>query len=100
MKILIFGITIRNAINKLEEILSDMRYGDVFNVRRTSNDMSVELFNGDIYKTVTASQYARGYKCHKAYIQNGIDKEIHDCVILPTLCRSDLPKEEQVVYFD
>ncbi len=81
--ILVYGSTKERANYKLEELLNNMKYGDVLNVMKSYNQFVVTMKNGDIYKSVTASDNARGHRWHYAYIDSSINSELIDCVILP-----------------
>ena len=83
MKILVYGSTREIAFYKLQNLLDNMRYGDVSKVRKSSFDFVVELKNGDIFQAVIASDNVKGRKWDYAYIDMNIDSEIIQQIILP-----------------
>lgn len=82
--IVVYGATKERAINKLQQILDDMRVGDIDNVRKSRCDLVFSLKNGDVYKAVGANDTARGHKWQYAYIDAAIDSDMIDRVILPS----------------
>lgn len=82
-----------------EKIIGTIGNNDIVKIRKSSNETFVELKDGTIYQTVSATQSARGHKCNKAYIDSDVDKEIVYCVIKPMLVVSNLPENEQIEYF-
>lgn len=98
-KIFIFGKTRESAIAFFEDLIGEIKDEDIHRVVKSVNETFVELKDGTIYKVVSASQSSRGYKCDKAYIEYGIDREIIDCVIEPMLIVSSLPEDGQIEYF-
>ena len=83
-RIIIYGKTKDRANLKLQNILDNMLYSDVLQVKKSLNDFAVTTKNGDIYKTVTASDSSRGIKWHRAYIDKDIDEYILNNIILPS----------------
>lgn len=43
------------------------------------------LKNGDVIRTVRANENSKGLRNTKVFIEHGIDKEIVDCVIRPSI---------------
>lgn len=82
--IIVYGATKERAINKLHQLLDDMRVGDIDNVRKSRYDLVFSLKNGDVYKAVGANDTARGHKWQYAYIDAAIDRRLVDIVILPS----------------
>ena len=83
MQVVIFGSTKERAFNKWQDILNNMRFGDVDKVMY---DWGVfVLTNGDVYKAVTGNDGARGYRCDYAYIDRFISVDIMNKVIIPCL---------------
>lgn len=79
--IIVYGKTIDRAINQLERILHEPKHGEVHKVKKGRNSRIVELKNGDVYRAVLASEGARGYRWHYAYIDSLIDSDIVNQVI-------------------
>ena len=46
--IIVYGATKERAINKLQQLLDDMRVGDIDNVRKGRCDLVFSLKNGDV----------------------------------------------------
>ena len=84
MKILVYGSTKERAFYKLQNLLDNMRYGDVSKVRKSSFDLAVELKNGDTFQAVTVSDNVRGRKWDYAYIDVLIDVSLINNVIFPS----------------
>lgn len=99
MNIIVFGNTIGRARNKLDEILGELKYKEVKQVKKSKSGYTIELNDGTFYRTVSASNNARGYKCEKAFIDYNIDIEIIQNVIEPCLSISKLPIEERIKYY-
>lgn len=89
-RILVYGSTKEIANYKLEELLSNMKYGDVLNIMKSCNQFVVTLKNGDVYKSVAANDTARGHKWQYAYIDGNISAEALDCVVLPSFVASNI----------
>lgn len=100
MKYLVFAVTRKKGINFLENLIGEMKYKEIKSIRKSNLDMIVELYDGTLYQVVSASDNSRGHKCNKAYVDTFINSEIMDCVIKPCLLWSDLPEEEQIIYFN
>ena len=81
--IIVYGTTIKRAFAKMEEILDGLKYSEIQQVRRSSNEFSIYLYNGDRYLARGGYESARGYKWNYAYIDIDISGEIIDNVILP-----------------
>jgi len=73
---------------------------DIVYFKKGAYDYSIQLKNGDYYLVVPASNNARGHKCHKAYVQHGVDIDCIRNIIMPMLVISKLPEEEQIEYFN
>jgi hypothetical protein len=97
---LVFAKTREKGIAFLEYLVGEMKYKDIKHVRKSKQEMEVELTDGTIYQVVSASDNSRGYRCQKAYVQRSIDYEILDNIIYPCLIISDLPKEERIEFFE
>jgi hypothetical protein len=98
-KIIIFAIHRERGTEFLDNLVGEIKHKDINKIRKNLNEYIVELKDGTTYQIVSASDSARGYKCNKAYVENGTDKEILDCVIRPTLVMSTLSNSEQIEYF-
>lgn len=83
-RILVYGKTIDRAIEKLEDILSNIPYGDIHDVKKSRSDMQVLLKNGDLYNVATASESSRGHKWKYAHIDKDISIDIFNRIILPS----------------
>jgi hypothetical protein len=83
VQVVIFGSTKERAFNKWQDILNNMRFGDVDKVSMA--DGVFVLTNGDVYKAVTGNDGARGYRCDYAYIDRFMSVDIMDKVIIPCL---------------
>lgn len=99
MNVLVFGSTYEIARMHLLSMVDDMKYGDIKTMHQSMNETYVELKNGDTYQALCASENARGYKCDKAYVNKEIDSEIVDRIIKPILIMSQLPINEQIIYY-
>lgn len=82
-KIIVFGSSIQRANDKLQSLLDNMRVGDIKQVRKGYNDFTIQLKNGDVYITKTASESCRGYRWQYAYIDAFINEDLLYNVILP-----------------
>ena len=82
--IIVYGTTKERAFYKLEQLLNDMKYGDIADVKKSSCEFVVILKNGDIYKAMCASDSTRGHKWQYAYIDRMISSEILNNIIFPT----------------
>lgn len=59
---------------------------DIVCFRKDSNyGCYCRLKSGDVIRTVRASQNSRGVKSTKVFMEPGIDKEIVDCIIRPSI---------------
>lgn len=74
--IVVFGSTFERASNKLQEMLNEMKYGEVEMVRKGKNEFTISLVNGDRYIIVGMGDSARGYRWQYAYIDKQIPQEI------------------------
>lgn len=81
--IVVYGVTKEDAYDKLQDLLNNMKYGDVANVKKGSFEFVVVLKNRDTYRAIGASDNARGVKWQYAYIDSTIDETLVDSVILP-----------------
>ena len=99
MRVLIVAKRINIARNKLESLVMDMNEDDISKIKKSTNEMIVELKNGDVYKTATEYDTLRGCKCDKIYVQDGFPDDFEDIMVYPLLVFSCLPKSERVVYF-
>lgn len=82
--IIIYGTTRKRAFDMLEKLLNDMKYGDIADVKKSSYEFVAILKNGDIYKSMCASDSTRGHKWQYAYIDRMISSEILNNIIFPT----------------
>lgn len=98
--ILIFARTHVNSERCFDNLVGKIEFKDIISVRKSRYECCAQLKDGSLIKTVPITTTAFGYKCDKAYIENGIDRKTIEQVIIPTLCMSSLPEEEQVEYFD
>lgn len=90
MRIIVYGLTKQRAYNKLEELLSNIKYGDILKVMKSSMEFKVLLKNGNTYQAVVASDSARGHKWGYAIIDSLIDKKLVDTVIFPCFTKTDI----------
>lgn len=82
-KIIIYGATKERAYFKLEEILNDIRYGEIKQVKKYDSHFSVELKNGDYYLALSASDNARGHRWQYAFVDRLISQEMLDNIVFP-----------------
>jgi len=83
--IIVYGSTTEKAFNKLQELLDKMEKVNIKAVKKSSvenGQFSIELYNGDYYQAIRASDNARGYRWQYAYIGMDISKELLDHVVL------------------
>ena len=99
MKILVFGKTFNLARMHLFNMIEDINYGEIKKVSNSMNEAYVELKNGDTYQALNISENAKGYKCDKVYINMEVDSNIIERIIKPIICMSQLPEDEQIVYY-
>jgi hypothetical protein len=80
-------------------LIDNIKFKDVEYFR---DDMLVYmcLKDGTEYKLVIANETSRGHRCTDVYIQNGIEKNIIDCVILPTCYPHKNSSDPSITYFD
>ena len=90
MKIIVYGSTKEKAYDKLDELLSNIKYGDIEKVVKSKYEYTVILKNGCMYRAILASDSARGYKWQYAVIDKLIDKAMVDMVILPSFVKTDI----------
>lgn len=83
-RVVVYGKTIDNAREKLENILDSMIYGDVYNVKELREYMEVQMKNGDLYTTAIGGESSRGHKWNYAYIDRDIDTSTINEFILPS----------------
>lgn len=77
----IFGSTERSAIAKLNEIINDIISSkDEYIIKETRNSVKTNVRK---ITAVYAGQSARGYKCHKAYVDVKVGIGIFYDVIQP-----------------
>jgi len=102
MKNLIFGKTIEQGNEFLDNLIGEFKYKEVQEYRKNREGNIAILTNSDIYKVVASNSSLRGQRCHRAYIQNGINQEIIDEIILPRIIafESPLKENETIVYWD
>lgn len=81
--IIVYGATLKRAFAKMEEILDGLKYSEIQQVRRSSNEFSIYLYNGDRYLARGEYESVRSYKWNYAYIDIDISGKIIDNVILP-----------------
>ena len=97
-RIIVYGLTRDKANNKLQQMLDDMRYVDVKDVKKGINDFRVDLKNGDHYIAVGANDSVRGYRWQYAIIDRAIDQETLDTIVFPTF--TPFFNEELIVFKD
>ena len=85
MNIIVYGKTAQIASMRLQSMLDDMKYGDILKVRKSINNMAVELKNGDYYTTAITSDNSRGTRCQIAYVPENVDQEFLDNIVYPCL---------------
>lgn len=88
-KIIIYGSTKERAYEKLDQILNDMRYGDVKRVRKSDIHFSVELKNGDCYLALATTDNARGHRWQYAFVDRLISEEMLDNVVFAKFIPKD-----------
>lgn len=83
MKGLVWGSTIISAKEKLAEI--EKRYEllkiPVVNKKENIHSTQIIFENGDIWKTVSAHESARGHRANISYVDRKIDPEFVDVII-------------------
>ena len=90
MKGIVYGKTFKRAEIQLQKIIEDyekmgMGPENIYKIRKSVNNFSVEFLNGDYWIAVGASENSRGRACNIAYIDRDIDIEIVECIIKPTI---------------
>lgn len=95
MNIIVYGSTKQVAYDKLDELLSNTKYGYIERVIKSKHEYTVVLKNGDIYKALMASDNIRGYKWQYAIIDKSIDKKIINTLILPNFVKTDIFEFEE-----
>lgn len=89
--IVVYGSTFDKARFKLQELLDNMKFGDIEDIQKSDSNFSFSTKNGDIYKAITANQAScRGYRWQYAYIDVDISNEILETIIFPAY----IPKDE------
>ena len=99
VKTLIFGKTKEQGIEFLENLIKNVESENIVKVQRSKFEFSVELKDGNLYKVVSASDNARGYRCDKDYVSNEVDIDILNNVIKPLLLPSELPDTDRIIYY-
>lgn len=82
-QIIIYGATKERAFEKLQDLLDNMKYGDIQKVRKGQYDFIVDLKNGDRYIAIRTSNNGRGYKWQYAYIDRLILEELLNNLVFP-----------------
>lgn len=97
--IIIFGSTTEIAQEQLDKIISTINPDDIKQIIKSQNRYTCELLDGTYYQALYAGYGASGHRCTQAYVDIRISIEILHNIILPILCVSNLPREEQVIYY-
>lgn len=83
----IFTNTQANALaiclELIESMDADEQEAELRAVRNAGNSF-VEFKNGSYIKVLSANENARGHAFHKVLYENGIGREVLNCVIRPT----------------
>lgn len=101
MKGIVWGLTIADAIEKMEQIERNYEMYRAANVltRRKSNYVYELVYdNGDYWIACGAHESARGRKCNISYIDVRIDPEVIDCIIKP--CTTAGPYQAFRYFYD
>ena len=98
MRYLIFGSTRERGVEKLEELIGELKYKDVKRLRKIMNSFA-ELYDGSTYIVASASDNARGRKGDKAYVDYEVSADIIRTIIHPCLSMSALPEGERIEMF-
>ena len=85
LRIGIFYRDKRWAEVKLEEICKSIVDNLESGVCRRHHDMRIEIGNGSYIKFVPAYENCCGQKFNRIYYQEGIDEEVLECRVYPTL---------------
>ena len=90
MRGIVYGKTFERAKCQLEKIIEDYKKmgiepENIYKIRKSINNFSVEFPNGDYWIAVRASESSRGRACNIAYIDREIEPDIISCVIMPTI---------------
>ena len=82
----VWGYNIERARSKFLDIVEQYKMIGIQPTKVVNSKYNVwaEFENGDRWNAVNASERQRGQKSSIAYIDTEIDKEIIDCIILPT----------------
>jgi hypothetical protein len=98
MKGLVWGSTSIIAKEKLTEIEACYELLKIPIIKKRENRHSTEILfeNGDIWKTATAHESARGHKVNISYVDRKIDPEFVDVVIKH--CTTALPYNSITYY--
>lgn len=83
MNTIVYG-KIERAKRKIDELLADMRYGDILSVNKSISEYSFTLKNGDRFYALRADQNARGHKWDMAYIDTSIEQNILRNIVYPS----------------
>jgi len=81
--IIVYGSTKERAYEQLQSMLDNMRYGDVKQVKKSRNEFTIELYSGDRYRALIATDNARGYRWQYAFIDRLISKEMLNNIVIP-----------------
>lgn len=103
-KILIFGSTLSQSFDFLDNIIKNINPSDILKIHRSQSNLEYKLIlkDGTIYQAVRASNASRGIKCDIAYVSNDVDIDIVDNVIKACLIpsgESDKLDESMIVYY-
>ena len=90
MKGIVYGKTFKRAEIQLQKIIEDyekmgMGPENIYKIRKSINNFSVEFLNGDYWIAVRASENSRVRACNIAYIDREIEPNIISCIIMPTI---------------
>jgi hypothetical protein len=80
-------------------IVKNIRKENVLKINESSYMKLAEFNNGDSCFVIPSNDSSRGYKYDQVFIEIGTDINFVNIVVLPSLIVSNVPEEDQVIYF-
>lgn len=81
VRTLVIGKTLESANYFLGKLLLEMDTTKIDKIEKNNNGMRITYKNEDYFQSISASEYLRGFKVDKVYLEVGIDNDIIDNVI-------------------
>lgn len=96
MRVSICGNTYNESVEKLEEL--SKQYDNIKEFKKDKNEAYFITYNDDYYRVIP-NENSRAVRCDKIYVGRDVNKNFVDWVLTPMICSSNIPQEEQIIYF-